>query len=146
MACVSSFATTCAAPPAVRQIHRLAAALALGLAASVASAQGQEAASEAQNRRCLNCHGQQRIAVMSAAERAGMVSSPPTEPRADPSRLYFDQEQFAHSVHARLACADCHPGPADLPHPPKLPPPRCDGCHAAQAELYQRGIHAEVLA
>jgi cytochrome b subunit of formate dehydrogenase len=111
-----------------------------------ATARGQEISAEAQNRRCLNCHGQRRIVTISDDERAAMVSAPPARPHPDPSVLFFDQEKFGRTVHARLACQDCHPGQGDLPHPPKLPTPQCDSCHAAQAELYQRGIHAELAA
>ncbi len=75
-----------------------------------------------------------------------MVTGSTSEPRTDLDALFFDQDKFGRSVHARLACQDCHPGPTDLPHPVHLPPPKCDGCHATQSELYLRGIHAEVLA
>jgi hypothetical protein len=46
-------------------------------------------------------------------------------------------EILSGSVHAGLACTDCHrvslsPGTPDLPHPKKLPPPNCTGtCHQA---------------
>jgi cytochrome b subunit of formate dehydrogenase len=123
----------------------LGAAVALGIALA-AAAHGQDSPNEAKNRRCLNCHGQRRIVTISDEERGAMVSSPPAKPRRDPNALLVDPERFGRSVHARLACQDCHPGPADLPHAPKLPPPKCAGCHATQAELYMRGIHAEALA
>ena len=39
--------------------------------------------------------------------------------------LVFPTNTFAHSVHAKLACVDCHPGIKDLVHESPLPPPHC---------------------
>jgi cytochrome b subunit of formate dehydrogenase len=118
------------------------AALALWMGVGVCAAQE---ARDAGARRCLNCHGQFRIASLAEEERAAMVSTP-LQPRADLLGLYFDQEVFARGVHAKLTCDDCHPGSDTLPHPATLPPPSCAGCHPTQADLYLRGIHAEALA
>jgi cytochrome b subunit of formate dehydrogenase len=83
---------------------------------------------------------------MSAEERAGMVAASSLRPRANPERLFFDQDTFSRGPHARLGCVDCHPSSDELPHPAQLPATRCDQCHPSQSSLYARGIHAERLA
>jgi len=58
----------------------------------------------------------------------------------------FPTNDFAHSVHAKLNCVDCHQGIKDLVHD-KLGPPTCTGCHDAQpnheqaAKDYAASIH-----
>ncbi len=39
---------------------------------------------------------------------------------------------FEKSVHAKLACVDCHTGVKELVHEGNLPPATCTGCHEAQ--------------
>ena len=114
-------------------------AVAVGLSAE---ARAQERPPTMESQRCLNCHGQERIATATEQERASMVSTPPTEPRSETSGLYFDQQRFGSSVHAGLDCGDCHSGTSRLPHPASLPDPRCGSCHPAQADRYSRGVHA----
>jgi len=61
--------------------------------------------------------------------------------------LLFPTNTFQKSVHAKLACVDCHTGIKDLVHPSKLPPPTCVGCHEAKenheqaAQGYSTSIH-----
>src|SRR5690242_8811013 len=64
---------------------------------------------EIQNRRCLNCHGQARLATLGPADRAAMVA-PATMPSTQPVRpgIYVASESLGRSVHASLACTDCH--------------------------------------
>ena len=55
--------------------------------------------------------------------------------------LVFPTKLFAHSVHADLACVDCHAGIKQLPHDSPLPPPNCDLCHEKEAKGYGTSIH-----
>ena len=47
--------------------------------------------------------------------------------------LVFPTNDFQRSVHANLACVDCHTGIKDLVHDP-LGPPNCTPCHEKEAE------------
>ena len=116
-------------------------------AGTVRAASPTRPADPLENERCLNCHGQRRIATIPREERDSMVSPPPSPTGwENPESLYFDQGVFDKSVHRGLACGDCHPGPGDLPHSARLPAPTCEACHETQADLYLRGVHAEKLA
>jgi hypothetical protein len=104
---------------------------------------------ELQNRRCLNCHGQSRIAQMSPEERASMVgaknaaaqsSVPTTRPT-----LYIATPKLL-GVHTDLRCIDCHKDISDLPHPQKLKPADCNTtCHSKPMESYAGSAHAKAL-
>jgi hypothetical protein len=54
--------------------------------------------------------------------------------------LVFPTNDFQRSVHANLACVDCHTGIKDLVHDP-LGPPSCTPCHAKEAADYATSIH-----
>jgi len=54
--------------------------------------------------------------------------------------LVFPKDAFARSVHAKLACVDCHTTVKELVHDP-LPPPTCTGCHDKEVEQYASSIH-----
>ena len=54
--------------------------------------------------------------------------------------LVFPKDAFAKSVHAGLACTDCHPGIKELVHD-KLPPANCTGCHDDADKQYAASIH-----
>ncbi len=130
--------------PGVSARCPLSAMLFLGafLVADVATAQQPPTATEAEVRRCLNCHGQGYIATLTAEQRSAMVSGVSREPRTDSAGLYFPRTAFERSVHARLSCQDCHPGSDQLPHAADLPDPACRTCHPVEAELHSRGVHA----
>src|SRR4051812_1790950 len=72
---------------------------------------------EIQSRKCLDCRGQSRIATLTPADRVGMIA-PGTQPSTRPTRpeIHVTRESLARSVHASLACVDCHQGAAKLPH------------------------------
>ena len=55
--------------------------------------------------------------------------------------LIFPTNAFQNSVHAKLACVDCHTGIKDLVHDSPLPPPNCTPCHAKEAKDYATSIH-----
>ena len=73
------------------------------------------------------------LLAFSSSARAQHAASPPA---LNPKCLSCHQaEALAGSVHAGLACTDCHqvtlsPGTSDLPHPKTLPAPNCTAaCH-----------------
>ena len=65
---------------------------------------------------CLTCHSDPALAGQDAggSERA----------------MFVDPEGFVASVHAPLACTDCHSDVTSLDHPPDLQPVSCAGCHS----------------
>jgi cytochrome b subunit of formate dehydrogenase len=103
---------------------------------------------EMQNRRCLNCHGQSRMASLSPADRAGMVA-PGTQPSTRPIRpgIHVTADSLAGSVHKSLGCVDCHRDAAKLPHAQKLEPASCNStCHTKPLSDFLQGSHAAALA
>lgn len=50
-------------------------------------------------------------------------------------------ELFAKSVHASVACVDCHSSIAETPHESKLPPVNCASCHADAVAKFALSIH-----
>jgi cytochrome b subunit of formate dehydrogenase len=102
-----------------------------------------------QNRRCLNCHGQSRLATLPPTERAAMVA-PGTQPAStQPTRpgLHVTPESLSGSVHASLACLDCHADAATLPHAQKLADASCTAsCHTKPVSDFTQGAHATALA
>ncbi|HEY0257094.1 MAG TPA: cytochrome b/b6 domain-containing protein, partial [Candidatus Methylacidiphilales bacterium] len=55
--------------------------------------------------------------------------------------LVFPTDAFAHSVHAKLSCVDCHKGIKELVHDSPLPPPDCITCHAKEAGDFAASVH-----
>ncbi|MCA9284609.1 MAG: hypothetical protein KDA22_05320 [Phycisphaerales bacterium] len=110
--------------------------------------------------RCLNCHGQSRIAGLDPRERLAMVGTwleelgPPPEgweeahgelrgdePPVRPE-LFVLPADLAASPHAETHCVDCHEDAAKLPHPVKLNRATCGStCHAKEWERYSEGSH-----
>jgi cytochrome b subunit of formate dehydrogenase len=122
-------------------------AISLTVFASVALAD-QVTSQEIQNRRCLNCHGQTRMAALGPADRAAMVA-PATMPSTQPVRpgIYVAPESLARSVHAGLACIDCHRDASTLPHLQNLKAASCDSsCHSKPVSDFMQGAHAAALA
>src|SRR4051794_15855226 len=105
--------------------------------------------SEIANRRCLDCHGQSRMATLPPAERATMVvamAQATTQPTARPG-LWVSNSKLSAGVHAKLACVQCHANATVLPHAQKLGTATCDSnCHATPQSDYLQGIHAEAIA
>ena len=84
------------------------------------------AAEKFSNADCLDCH----LDPATTRKVAGKTVS-----------LLFPTNSFQNSVHAKLACVDCHNGIKDLVHESKLPPPNCAGCHAKEGTDYAASIH-----
>jgi cytochrome b subunit of formate dehydrogenase len=134
----------------------LAAGLVILLAAArVAGVEVSQA--EIDNRRCLNCHGQSHIGTLSPADRRAMVapttrqaSTRPTTHAAEMSTrpgLYIATDALAASVHAKLACVQCHQDAKTLPHPEHVRPASCDSsCHTKSNSDFLQGAHAAATA
>ena len=120
------------------------------LAPAAAGALDDEARIE--NHRCLNCHGQRRMAELTADERQLMVATDgPTDTATDDDALrpglYVAPGFAERTVHDQLDCVACHTSVSTLPHPQQLGPVGCaEPCHANAGALYRRGVHAEALA
>jgi len=50
------------------------------------------------------------------------------------------------SVHARLACTDCHPRGVDPVLRPQMEPVNCQACHQPEASIYWESIHGKEAA
>jgi len=133
-----------------RAIGRSASSIVLALLISSGTVDAQPAATQAQpaadNRRCLNCHGQERLGTLTAADRRGMVAAPPDgkyPTREHPERLFVNPAARAADVHRDVSCTACHPDAATLPHSAKLKPADCSSCHAGPAADLLQSVHAE---
>jgi cytochrome b subunit of formate dehydrogenase len=110
-------------------------------------------AAQIENRRCLNCHGQQRMAELSTNDRRSMVHASTTRPNAGTAEsaarpgLYVSPTALVGSVHAEQACVSCHADAADLPHAQHLATPSCvTGCHTGAGSAMLQGAHADAAA
>jgi cytochrome b subunit of formate dehydrogenase len=99
------------------------------------------------NGQCYDCHGDRGILEWSAAEKASNVTpgGPPAQPHIGGifpgMSLFVDPEAYKLSVHADLSCTDCHGDLKDLPHPARLKPVDCSGCHPQVAATYAKSNH-----
>ena len=119
-----------------------------------APATGNPNSVDEQNHRCMACHGQNHIATDPPSERRSMVETPstlssrpaPAEPQTRPE-LFLLEDALASSVHAKVACVDCHRSAEELPHPQKMAPPDCSStCHPQAAGKYLQSAHAAAAA
>ncbi len=99
------------------------------------------------NGQCHDCHGDSGILEWSAGEKAGNVKAGGAEkvlrnvvPFPGIS-LHVDPVKYKASVHADLACTDCHADVKDLPHNARLAPVDCSGCHSEAAAVYGKSRH-----
>src|SRR5688572_11027502 len=142
----------CAMTSSVRLPVFAAVLSAIWLGAGVARVAAVEVTpKEIQDKRCLQCHGQSRLATMPAHERIAMVApgaAPSTRP-ALPTRagLHVTGETLKASVHAGLACVDCHADAVKLPHQQDLAAASCTAsCHTKPVSDFVQGAHAVALA
>jgi len=109
-----------------------------------------------ENRRCLECHGQEHIVELTPKERFQMVAPIPGRPAPDerqlaelaparPELLIDIRGGYARSVHSQVACVACHTDCAVLPHPFRTRPARCEACHEDQVHEYQRSSHGRAV-
>ncbi len=120
-----------------RPVPRLLAALLIvgGAWAAVPRAAGAQEPPRIPSVRCALCHGDLDFLEGRRASAA-----------AD-SSLYVTDSLLAESVHAALACADCHPSQAGgFPHSAGAPARPCADCHAGPGQQWGRSIHAADVA
>ena len=97
-----------------------AACLVSGIAAA-----GQSAQTSPTSEDCLACHGD-------ADAR-----------RPDGRSMAVDAARFGTSIHAAIACADCHADAGkELPHQDRLAKVACGSCHDEVAGNYHDSMHA----
>jgi cytochrome b subunit of formate dehydrogenase len=94
---------------------RMPALFFLALAAAVAEPGAPAKPTAVPNSECLDCH---------EAEFKPRKKGQPAE------WVGVRTENYARSAHAKLACVECHTSIEETPHPAKLPPVDCTGCHA----------------
>ena len=115
------------------------------------------------DQRCLQCHGQPKIASLNPQERLSMVgtwldveSRPPEtkppvtkltghEPPVRPG-LYVVRGSLAGSVHEDTKCVECHEDAQRLPHTPSLNLQTCaTACHANEVKAFASSSHMDAL-
>jgi hypothetical protein len=86
-----------------------------------------------ENADCLNCHNDKSL----TGTKKGKSMS-----------VFVDEKKFAESIHASLACIDCHADLAgkELPHDEKLAPVDCGKCHSAEQDLHAKSLHGKAIA
>jgi len=82
--------------------------------------------------KCLTCHGDRDLEVTAPA--GGQARS-----------LWVDPDTLAGSVHASLACTDCHAEAAETPHPHSPGPPACESCHPGEQDIVAGSVHGQAL-
>ena len=55
--------------------------------------------------------------------------------------VHVDLAKLQRSPHGRLACAACHKGVTELPHPAQLPSATCGACHQDAASAIAGSVH-----
>ncbi len=139
-------------------------ALLVSMVGRAATAQTPISGLDPADRRCMQCHGQARIANLTPAERRAAVGTwldtnepaPGPLPAPEPLRgdeidkrpgLFVHIEVLAAGPHAKAKCVECHEDAAKLPHPMRLNLSTCaTSCHAEARRLYDAGAHAAALA
>lgn len=115
----------------------------------------------ADNKRCMQCHGQEHIATLAPNERLSMVGTwldaqrpaatvpavtdqPSVDAPAVRPALYVLTDALAKSPHASNRCIDCHVDAVNLPHPAKLQKATCaTSCHTEAVTAYAASSHRE---
>ncbi len=125
---------------------------------------------DAADRRCLRCHGQERIGTLGPGERRSMVSTlldpadssaaPMPRPMDAPTpapggaknepplrpKLFVLRDHLNDSAHRDVKCVGCHEDAARLPHQPRLNLSTCaTACHAKESQAFPTGAHFEAL-
>ncbi len=118
--------------PAAR-VRLVKALLCAGAALAAATLAGQESQPLPGSKECLDCHDTGR---RTGRREAGV---PPA----------FDAASLRASPHAELECRSCHADLANVkefPHPEKLAPVDCGGCHTEERAQYAASLHGRATA
>jgi cytochrome b subunit of formate dehydrogenase len=115
------------------------------------------------DKRCLHCHGQDRIATLDPAQRRSMVGTwlgteqpaPGTAPATEPLKgdepatrpnLRVHADALSAGPHKDLKCVECHTDAVKLPHAAVLNRATCaTACHTKVAETYAASSHRKAL-
>ena len=54
-----------------------------------------------------------------------------------------DEHKFGSSIHGVLQCVNCHADIKGYPHPDKIAPVKCEGCHAGEAQGLKGSVHSD---
>ena len=86
-----------------------------------------------ENADCLSCHNDKSL---TGTKKGKTVL------------VFVDEKKFGGSIHAKLACIDCHADIAgkELPHEEKLAPVDCGKCHPVEQELHAKSLHGKAIA
>jgi hypothetical protein len=84
------------------------------------------------NSDCLGCHSDKTLTGI----RKGKAVSE-----------FVDAKLLGTTVHAKLACVDCHSDVAgkDFPHKKDVNPVECGMCHAAEQSLHAKSLHGKAI-
>jgi cytochrome b subunit of formate dehydrogenase len=123
-------------------------------------AAGVPSGPDPEDRRCLACHGQEKIASLGPVDRRAMVGTLldtteagrasagyvaiPLTGRELPTRpgLFVRSGVFENGVHATVRCVQCHEDAKSLPHRAELNTQTCaTSCHEGAAKEYASGAH-----
>src|SRR5690242_4238588 len=55
-------------------------------------------------------------------------------------------QKMTGTVHAALACSQCHEKHEEYPHPAKVVKPACATCHTQAGDDYAKGVHGQAVA
>lgn len=91
--------------------------------------------SKAANEACFECHG-----TNGRRTRSPLPSAQATEASVQ------DPAVYQRSVHAGLACTECHADAGPEPHEARLAPVDCRGCHEEATQRYLQSRHAPLRA
>ncbi|HDH97404.1 MAG TPA: hypothetical protein ENF73_06735 [Proteobacteria bacterium] len=101
---------------------------------------------------CMSCHdesilemGPEEYAEMVNPTPAGFVAGKKYNKKFGDISLAIDMKRYNASLHADLACTDCHQDITDLPHNKELKAVDCSVCHDVEGELYRQSIHYESI-
>jgi predicted CXXCH cytochrome family protein len=107
---------------------------------------------------CVDCHSPHKVRKVFYTQ--GMADQDCLRCHADPKlkgtlngqtvSLFTNQDELAHSRHAKIACVQCHTGgdPADATRPcrPMTAKVDCSVCHAETVDQYRESRHGQLFA
>ena len=74
---------------------------------------------------------------------AGIVLLAPPSLGAQTCSDCHDNKPASHTAHENVACANCHSGHEEFPHPAGAAPVTCGVCHSQEADQTALGVHGQ---
>jgi len=86
-------------------------------------------------------------AVLTGWAWAGQVANLPAKTADNKvcADCHDNEAKLTKSVHARVACSQCHLKHDEYPHPEKSPKPQCATCHPGATNDYEQSEHAQQM-